>query len=166
MRWPSPFACPASCGACVGDPASSAVAAGANGQRGFTLLEVMIALIIAALALGVLFGSSLSALRATHAASRYEQAIARARSHLALAVHAAPLVAGDWQGDDGGGFVWHLRVTPLASTAVRPVNAVTLRAASSFPLTLCTLTVRIGWREGGRQREVRLDTEQIAQGSR
>jgi general secretion pathway protein I len=166
MRLPSPFARPASCGAGVGDPASHAVTEGTNGQRGFTLLEVMIAVVIAALALGVLFGSGLSALRAAHAASRYEQAIARARSHLALAVHAAPLVAGDWQGDDGGGFVWHLRVTPLASTAVRPVNAVTLRGASSYPLTLCTLSARIGWREGGRQREVRLETEQIAQGSR
>jgi general secretion pathway protein I len=166
MRWPFAIAHPASYGACVGDPASQAVAEGKNAQRGFTLLEVMIALVIAALALGVLFASGLSALRAAHAASRYEQAIARARSHLALAVHAAPLVAGDWQGDDGGGFVWHLRVTPLASTDVRPLNAVTLRGASSFPLTLCTLSIRIGWREGGRQREVRLDTEQIAQGSR
>jgi hypothetical protein len=126
----------------------------------------MIAFVIAAIALGVLYGTGVSALHATRVASRYEQAIARARSHLALAVHASPLVAGDWQGDDGSGFVWHLRVTPLASTAVRSVNAVTLRGASSFPVALCALSVSIGWREGGRPREVRLDTEQIAQGSR
>ena len=135
-------------------------------ERGFTLLEVLIAFVIAALALGVLFDAGLSALRAARAASRYEQAIARARSHLALAVHASPLVAGDWQGDDGGGFIWHLSVTPLASTAVRPVNAVSLRAMSSFPVTLCAVSVRIAWRDGGASREVRLDTEQIAQGTR
>src|SRR6201990_2148464 len=84
----------------------------ASGDRGFTLLEVMIALVIAALALGVLFHAGLSGLQSAQAASHYEQAVARARSHLALAVHASPLVAGDWQGDDGGGFAWHLRVTP------------------------------------------------------
>ena len=85
---------------------------------------------------------------------------------MTLAVHASPLVAGDWQGDDGGGFVWHLRVTPVASTAVRSVNAVTLRGSAAFPVTLCALTVWIGWRERGASREVRLDTEQIAQGAR
>jgi general secretion pathway protein I len=135
-------------------------------ERGFTLLEVMIAFVIAALALGVLYGAGVDALRGARAASRYEQAIARARSHLALAVHASPLIAGDWQGDDGSGFTWHLSVTPLASAAVRPVNAVSLRAMSSFPVTLCALSVRIAWREGGASREVRLDTEQIAQETR
>jgi general secretion pathway protein I len=135
----------------------------AHDERGFTLLEVLIAFVIAALALGVLFDAGLSALRATRAASHYEQAIARARSHLALAVHASPLVAGDWQGDDGGGFVWHLRVTPIASTAVRPINAVTLRGSSSFPVTLYAVNVGIAWRDGGTPREVRLDTEQIGQ---
>lgn len=135
----------------------------ARDEGGFTLLEVLIAFVIAALALGVLFDGGLSALRATRAASHYEQAIARARSHLALAVHASPLVAGDWQGDDGGGFVWHLRVTPIASTAVRPINAVTLRGSSSFPVTLYAVNVGIAWRDGGTRREVRLDTEQIGQ---
>ena len=138
----------------------------ARDEQGFTLLEVLIAFVIAALALGVLFDAGVSALRGARAASRYEQAIARARSHLALAVHASPLVAGDWQGDDGSGFTWHLHVAPLASTAVRPVNAVSLRGMSSFPVTLCTVSVRIAWHEGGRSREVRLDTQQIAQGTR
>jgi general secretion pathway protein I len=127
---------------------------------------VLIAFVIAALALGVLYDAGVSALRAARAASRYEQAVARAHSHLALAVHASPLVAGDWQGGDDGGFVWHLRVTPLASTAVRSINAVTLRGSASFPVTLCALSVSIVWREGGTSREVRLDTEQIAQGTR
>jgi general secretion pathway protein I len=137
-----------------------------RGEQGFTLLEVLIAFVIAALALGVLFDAGVSALRGARAASRYEQAIARARSHLALAVHASPLVAGDWQDDDGGGFIWYLRVAPLASAAVRPVNAVSLRGMSSFPVTLCEVSVWIAWREGKASREVRLDTDQIAQGIR
>jgi general secretion pathway protein I len=108
----------------------------------------------------------LSGLQSTQAASHYEQAIARARSHLTAAVHASPLVSGDWQGDDGGGFRWHLRVAPVASATVKPVNAVTLRGSASFPLTLYAVTVSVGWRDGGVAREVRLDTEQIGQGTR
>ncbi len=135
-------------------------------QRGFTLLEVLIALVIAGLALGVLFNAGLTGLLATQAASQDEQAIARARSHLTLAAHASPLVAGDWQGDDGGGFAWHLRVTPTASTTVQPAYAVASRGSSSFPLTLYAVTVWISWADRGNRREVRLDTEQIGQGSR
>ena len=133
-------------------------------EPGFTLLEVLIALVIASLALAVLFNAGLSGLLATQAASLSEQAVTRARSHLTLAVHASPLIAGDWGGDDGGGFNWHLRVTPTASTTARPVNAVTPRRSTGLPLTLYLVTVWITWVDRGNRREVRLDTEQIGQG--
>ena len=55
---------------------------------------------------------------------------------------------------------------PIASATVKPVNAVTLRGSASFPLTLYAVTVSVGWRDGGVAREVRLDTEQIGQGTR
>ena len=138
----------------------------ASMARGFTLLEVLVAFLIAALALVVLYQAGLAGLVSTQAASQYEQAIARARSHLAIAVHASPLAAGDWQGDDGSGFAWHLRVAPIASTAVRPALALTPRASASFPLALYAVTVWITWRDRGGAREVRLDTEQIGQSAR
>jgi general secretion pathway protein I len=134
-------------------------------QRGFTLLEVLIALVIAGLALGVLFNAGLTGLLATQAASQDEQAIARARTHLTLAVHASPLVAGDWQGDDGGGFAWHLRVAQIARATVRPAYALTPRGSSSFPLTLYAITVWISWADRDNRREIRLYTEQIGQGA-
>ncbi len=133
---------------------------------GFSLLECLIALIIAALALGVLFRAGLTGLQAAQAASHYEQAVARARSHLTLAVHASPLIAGDWQGDDGGGFTWHLRVARVTGTVVRPLYAVTPRASTTFPLTLYSVSVVIAWQDGDRTRQVRLDTEQVGQGQR
>jgi hypothetical protein len=43
---------------------------------------------------------------------------------------------------------------------------VTLRASSSFPLTLFAVSVSIAWRDGGTPRTVQLDTEQIGQGLR
>lgn len=137
-----------------------------SGQSGFTLLEVIVAFIIAALALGVLYHAGLAGLLSVQAASHYEQAVARARSRLTAAVHASPLAAGDWRGDDGGGFAWHLRVSPIASTNVRPAYAVTARGSTTFPITLYAVSVAVVWHDGDRMRQVQLNTEQIGQAAR
>jgi general secretion pathway protein I len=142
------------------------VAARASAEHGFLLLEVLVAFVIAALALVVLYNAGLTGLRSTAAAAHYQQAVARARSRLTMAEHASPLIAGNWDGDDGGGYFWHLRVTPIASTTVQPNSAVTLTGSASVPLTLYAITVSITWHDADASRVVRLDTEQIAQGLR
>jgi general secretion pathway protein I len=119
------------------------------------MLEVLVAFVIAAMALGVLCHAAFSGLSTLRATSRYEQAISRARSHLAMATHTDPLLAGDWHGDDGAGFARDLRVTPVENTTIRPVNTLTLRGSSVFPLTLYAVDVQITWREGGATRKGR-----------
>jgi general secretion pathway protein I len=133
---------------------------GGMSQRGFTLLEVIVALIIAGLAAVALMQAVGSGLRTTRAASMVDQAIVRAKSHLAAATYGARLVPGDTRGDDGGGFRWRLRIVPVESAAVRPLIAGP-RAASSVPVTLYGISVSIGWNEGGREHTVRLDTEHV-----
>jgi len=138
----------------------------ARAEAGFALLETLVAFVIAALALAVLYNAGLNGLRSTAMAAQYEEAVSRANSRLTLAEHASPLMAGDWRGDDGGGFAWHVHVAPIASTAVQPVMALTLPGSASFPLTLYAITVWIGWHDGDAKREVRLDTQQIGQDRR
>jgi general secretion pathway protein I len=130
------------------------------------LLEVIIAFVIAALALAVLYNAGVAGLRSTAAAAHYEQAVARARSHLTLADHASPLMAGNWSGDDGGGYSWHLRVTPIASTTVRPITPLMLAGSDGYPLTLYAITVWITWHDAAAARVVQLTTEEIGQGIR
>ena len=114
-------------------------------EAGFTLLEALIAFAIAALALSALLQGALAGLRATQAASRTEEALARARSRLA-ALEAAPVAPADRRGDDGGGFAWRLRVVPVQT---------------SGGLTLYGVTVAVGWRDGDTPREVRLETQRL-----
>ena len=135
-------------------------------DAGFVLLEVVIAFIIAALALGVLYEAALAGLHATRTAARYEQALSRARSRLVIAEHGSPLIAGDMQGDDGGGFHWHLHVTPLETTAVRPFDPAGLRQSADYQLTLYGLSVWVSWSDLGTERSVRLDTQSIGQAAR
>jgi general secretion pathway protein I len=87
-------------------------------DAGFTLLEVLVAFVIAALALGVLFQGAIEGLAAVHLADRTAEALSRARSHLAAVGHGIPLRTQTQEGEDGSGFSWSLQIRPLESAAL------------------------------------------------
>ena len=84
-------------------------------DRGFTLLEVLIAFVIAALAMGALFSGTVSGLDATAVAAKYDEAISLAKSHMAAIGRGAAIAAQETSGADGEGFTWHLRVREAGS---------------------------------------------------
>jgi prepilin-type N-terminal cleavage/methylation domain-containing protein len=126
---------------------------------GFTLLEVLIALIIAGIALATVFRAASENINATGAAARYQEALSRARSHLDGS--SANLVFGEQEGDDGGGFHWRVMVRPLDSTGRKDSAGRPIPATDSLVVTLCAVTVWINWREGTHGRLVRLDSERL-----
>lgn len=121
--------------------------------NGFTLLEVVVALAIAALALVGLFRAGSGGLFAVDTAARAEEAVQRAQSHLAAVGRNAALVDGEFTGEDGGGYRWTLRVRPLttrqslAADGVTPVNT-----------TLYNVEVAISWPGRAGERSVVLRT--------
>lgn len=121
--------------------------------RGFTLLEVMVAFVIGILALSAMIAAAGAALQASRTSARYQDATVRAQSRLAEATAGTTLTPGERDGDDGGGYHWHVRVTP--ALASRP-------APDRSPLTLYTVDVWITWHDGAGTREVHLETEQTA----
>jgi general secretion pathway protein I len=128
-----------------------------RGARGFTLLEVLVAFVIAALALGVMLRVATDSLKESAVSARYEEAVVRAKSHLAMLTGGGSLMAGNWSGDDGGGYRWQIHVTSL-SQATAEANG-----GSQVPIALYYVSVSITWSEGDHTRVVRLDTEQIGQ---
>lgn len=122
-------------------------------SRGFTLLEVVVALAIAGLALVGLFQAGSAGLFSVDTAARAEEAVERAQSHLAAVGRDAALVAGDSTGDDGGGYRWRLRVHPVTA---RQIPAAAGLAAQTT--TLFSVEVAVSWRTRGRERSVVLRT--------
>src|SRR6266851_4175819 len=105
----------------TGEPRSTTAAdRGLRRERGFTLLEVVVAVTIAALALVGLFRSGSIGLFAVNQAARVEEAIERGQSHLAAFGRVGTIVPGDLEGDDGGGYHWRLSATPLAAQPATP----------------------------------------------
>jgi general secretion pathway protein I len=124
-------------------------------DNGFTLLEVLVALAIAALALIAMFRAGGEGLLAVGTASRYEQAMQRAQSHLAAVGRDTALLQGESEGDDGGGFRWRLRVAPVASWQVAS-------AGSATSATLFDVEVAISWPGINGGRSVSLRTRRLA----
>jgi len=122
-------------------------------DNGFTLLEVVVALAIAGLALVGLFRAGSGGLVSVDTAARAEEAVQRAQSHLAAVGRDAALVEGELTGDDGGGYRWALRVRPLTARQSLAPNGV-----SPITTTLFNVEVAISWPGRAGERSVTLRT--------
>jgi type IV pilus assembly protein PilV len=106
-------------------------------RRGFTVVEVLVALIVVAVGLLGVAGASAIALRASHAAMREQSAVSRARSRLALIESGGCGIAVSGERQVGTGLMDRWTVGPL-------VNGVRLAEVSS------------DWDDTGRRRTVTL----------
>ncbi|GAB0119056.1 type IV pilus modification PilV family protein [Acidisoma sp. 7E03] len=85
-------------------------------EAGFTLLEVLVAFVIASLFLAVLVEAGLTGIGSAQLSDRYQEALARAQSYLA-ALSAQPQPQ-DRQGEAPDGFHWRLHVVERAAAPI------------------------------------------------
>ncbi len=111
--------------------------------RGFTLLEIVVALAIAGLALVGLLRAGSGGVLAVDAAGHVNEATQRAQSHLAAFGRIAAITPGESDGDDGDGYRWRVRARPLAAWQVGS-------AAEAATITLYEVEIAISWKAGGR----------------
>ncbi len=119
---------------------------GRSRDAGFTLLEVLVAGVIAGLALAVLFRGAAGGVQAARISAHVQEATARARSHLSVLAQAVP-VAGEQTGSDSGGYRWRTRVA---------------QAERSGGFALFDLYVLIAWDLDGGERQVELRSRKLA----
>jgi general secretion pathway protein I len=133
-----------------------------TGERGFTLLEVLIAFAIASIALAVLYHGSVEGLVGSRLAARTDQAVTRARSRLTALCHGAPLTPGEQSGDDGGGYTWRTRINRAATETVQrggpDAPAPPMRA------DLFAVRVTVSWPGTERPHQVALETRCLSLG--
>lgn len=116
-------------------------------QRGFSLLELLVAFSIMAMALAMLYRASGSSVRNVADTAQYQRAVVLAES--LLASKEAVDEAGWNESGQSAGFGWQSRSTPFVTAKARSdLQAVPLHAIS----------VVVVWGEGGHQRQFELHT--------
>jgi general secretion pathway protein I len=130
-------------------------------DTGFTLLEVLIAFAIAALAIGVLYGGTVTGLDATAVSAKYDEAVSLARSHLDPIGHGAPLTVQQTSGADGEGFTWHLRIRQAGSRQMQLNDQDRQNDIKPSIAVLYDVVVTESWKVGGQQRQVTLATRRL-----
>ncbi|HMI96151.1 MAG TPA: type II secretion system protein [Micropepsaceae bacterium] len=124
---------------------------------GFTLIEVTIALAIAALGLGVLMEAAGTGLGYSNIADQYIEATRLAQSHLSAVGVLTPLRPGTQSGDDGGGYSWRSRISEPVMHAGAGAGP-----TAQKPLGLYTVEVTLTWRGGMETRSVTLRSQRLA----
>lgn len=125
-------------------------------QRGFTLMEILVAFVVLAAAVGVLYRTFSAGLRNVDAVAGYSEAIAIAEAKLTGLGLERPLEEGDESGaTEDRRFSWRIAVrpyTPPGSSPDQPGGFIS-------PHQLLRATVTVTWNERGSQkRTVELST--------
>lgn len=115
-------------------------------QRGFSLLEIMVAFSIMALSLGLLYRITGSSARQVGSVQQHEQAMALAASVLGT-VHAVP-ESGIARSEEAAGYEWTIATRPWP----------TQHDAQGGVPRLHEVEVTVSWQDGERAREFTLTT--------
>lgn len=127
-------------------------------QSGFSLIEVVIAFALLALALTLLLGTLSTASRQVRGAADSARAALHAQSLLALTDGGEPLRPGHSEGEfEDGRYRWDMQVAPY----VDPLR----RQAAIDPVApqLLELVLTLRWGEGGSRQRLQLHTLRLLQ---
>lgn len=130
---------------------------GVGRARGFTLIEVLVAFAILALALGVLLQVFSGGLKNARVSQAYTTAALLAESKLAAVGAEEPLAEGQSAGRFDDRFQWRVDVRPYeeagGSSAADP---------DAWPVSAFEVAVTVSWDEGDEERSVSLSTLRLA----
>jgi len=120
---------------------------------GFTLIEVLVALVVLVLVLPPLLHIFTQGLTAANASGRYARATTVAESLLARTGPVIPLVPGQRTGTQAGRYDWTLTIRPF--TADKTID-------NRGPLALMEVIANVRWSRGPLSRAITLRSLRIA----
>jgi general secretion pathway protein I len=128
-----------------------------HGYGGFTLLEVLTAMMILTISIVVIFELFSGGLRSASLSNKYTRAIFYARAKMEATLLADTLMEGETEGIVNEDYRWRLSIVPLES---EEDSGILKRSVE----TLLRLTVDIMWSDGEKERTFTIRTLHMAKG--
>ena len=125
----------------------------ADGQEGFTLLEVLVAFTISVFMLGAFLQIFSNGLWQARTTDRYSMALLQAESLLAAVGKTTPLSVGAQEGLTADGFRWRLTLQRYEEGENR---------FDQTPLVPYQLTLTLTWMDGKQERSLALTSLRLA----
>jgi len=119
-----------------------------HAEAGFTLVEVIVALAMLSLGLGLLLGLMSSSLRQTANAERMAEASSLVQSLLERIGSQLLVEPGERNGQFTNGYRWRLRVLPYGDATER----------EEWPVGIYAISTEVEWDDGRERRSVALNT--------
>lgn len=127
---------------------------GRRGQRGYTLIEVVVAFALLAFAMTMLLGSLTNATKQVRSSSDFGRAALHAQTLLDQAGVGEALAPGQRDGDlEDGRYHWEMNVTPFRDPTVPPGQPQILGAPQ-----LLQLDLTLHWGKGDPRETLRLQS--------
>ena len=118
-----------------------------TGERGFTLLEVLIGFVILSVSLGAILSVFSSGFQTVTLSERYSRAVMAAESQMARFGHDLPLDPGTQSGDLDGGYTWRASIEEYREADWPPADSDAL---------LVRINLIVSWPSQGGSRDVAL----------
>lgn len=119
-----------------------------RGCRGFTLMEVLVAMMVLAVCMTLIMGLFSGGLKSAGLSDQYSRAVFHAQAKMEEMLLTRELVDGVLEGEFEDGFAWKVRILWVQPDEDAP----------ELPFDTFKITVTVSWREGEREREVTLST--------
>ena len=116
-------------------------------RRGFSLIEMLVAMAIMGLALSVLYQSASGATRNVRVSAEYSQALALAES--IMETFSAVLFVGKQETGEHGSFEWSAR-----AEAIGPMANIPIEQRGDNPELLTHVVVSVSWANERNRREI------------
>lgn len=127
-------------------------------SAGFSLLEVLVAITVLAVGLGIVYQTLGTGARAAGSGDGYSRAALYAQSILAGVDAEYPLEEGETTGrfpdsPDAADYRWRMVITPYVDAAGEPI--------SDGPVEVLSVMTEVTWGRGGQERSLHLDTVRL-----
>ena len=124
-----------------------------NTNRGFALIEILVAVSVLTISLVVIFQLFSGGLKSRKLSEQYARGVFHAREKMAEILLTPVLSEGETQGEFEDAYEWQAVITRVVSGDDE----------EKLPVNLLNIKIRINWREGEKEKSFVIDTLKAAE---